>query len=80
MTDTTMSCERVDALLAGYLDEEAPASERRAVELHLATCLRCAALVRDLERIRARAGALAPLAPPRDLWPEVGARLDAADA
>jgi predicted anti-sigma-YlaC factor YlaD len=72
-------CAAVDARLADYLDDEAPdalpAAERAALERHVATCARCRALVRDLDGIGEAAAALPAFAPPRDLWPDIAARL-----
>lgn len=77
MTDTTMTCERLDAALAAYLEDELPLAARRAVDVHLGECLRCASLVRDIEEIRRQAARLPELAPSRDLWSGIAERIDA---
>ncbi len=64
--------------LSGYLDGVLPEPRRRAVEEHLAECSRCAEALEDLRALRAAARALGPIDPPRDLWPEVRAKLEAA--
>ena len=46
------------------------------VEAHLSSCAGCAALVTDLRRIEAEARALPSLAPSRDLWDGIRARID----
>ena len=46
------------------------------VEAHVASCVRCTALVRDLERIRAGAGELPELTPSRDLWSGIADRIE----
>jgi anti-sigma factor RsiW len=71
-----MNCERLDALLADYLENELPREERAAVETHLGECLRCAALVRDVEAIRRDASNLPVLEPSRDLWDGIAARIE----
>lgn len=77
MTETIMTCERVDASLSAYLDGDLPPAERRAVDAHLGTCLRCASLVRDIDAIRRDAANLPELAPSRDLWNGIAARIEA---
>lgn len=77
MNGNPMNCAMLDDRLADFLEGELAVPERRALEAHLASCLRCASLVRDLERIRADAAALAPLVPSRDLWPGIEARIEA---
>lgn len=71
-----LTCEHVDRLLSAYFEGDLGASERGAVDGHLRECLRCAALVRDLERIRAAAASLPPLEPSRDLWAGIAARIE----
>ena len=70
-----MHCDAFDALLPEYLERSLDAANLAAARLHLATCERCASLVRDLDDIRARAAELPLLTPSRDLWPEIEARL-----
>ncbi|HUQ84122.1 MAG TPA: zf-HC2 domain-containing protein [Gemmatimonadaceae bacterium] len=72
-----MSCEAFDDLLAGYLEGDLGPAQRKAVEAHLASCVRCAALVRDLEQIRHGAGELGELSPSRDLWAGIASRIEA---
>lgn len=71
-----MNCERLDALLADYLENELPREERAAVEAHLGECLRCAALIRDIEGVRRDAANLPVLEPSRDLWDGIAARIE----
>lgn len=77
MTDTPMTCAALDERLADYLEGTLDANERSAVERHLAECPRCASLVNDLQAIALDARALPDLAPARDLWPEIEARIQA---
>lgn len=72
----TMNCEHVDQALPAYLEGDLGAAERRAVDAHLRECLRCAALMRDIEGIRAGAARLPELAPSRDLWDGIAARIE----
>ncbi len=72
-----MTCEHVDAVLSAYLEGDLGDVERGEVESHLRQCLRCAALVRDLERIRDDAAVLPPLEPSRELWEGIAARIEA---
>lgn len=77
MMTHAMNCEAFDERLADYLEGELPPSERRAFEAHVASCVRCTALLRDLEGIRADAGALPELTPSRDLWHGIAERIEA---
>lgn len=77
MTDTPLTCERVDAALAAYLEDELPPAARRGIDVHLGECLRCAALVRDIDAIRRDAATLPELSPSRDLWPAIAERIEA---
>jgi len=74
MTNTP---EHVDTLLSAWFEGDLADAERRAVDQHLRECLRCAALVRDLEAIRREAATLPALAPSRDLWEGIAARIEA---
>lgn len=77
MTTHAMNCTAFDETLADYLEGDLGASERQVVEAHLASCVRCAALVRDLQQIRDSAGELGELVPSRDLWAGIATRIEA---
>ena len=77
MMTHAMNCDAVDERLADYLEGELSASDARAVEGHVASCVRCTALVRDLEGIRVNASMLPELSPSRDLWQGISERIDA---
>ena len=77
MTMHAMDCTTFDDQLADYLEGDLAPADRRQVEAHLATCVRCTALVRDLERIRADASELPELTPSADLWSGIARRIDA---
>jgi hypothetical protein len=76
MTMHAMDCTTFDDRLADYLEGDLTPADRRQVETHLATCVRCTALVRDLERIRAGAAELPELTPSADLWGGIERRIE----
>ncbi|HEX6943021.1 MAG TPA: zf-HC2 domain-containing protein [Gemmatimonadaceae bacterium] len=73
----TMTCEHIDSVLSAWFEGDLDAAERRAVDAHLHECLRCASVVRDLEVIRRDAAKLPAMAPSRDLWEGIAARIEA---
>ena len=77
MTMHDMDCAALDERLADYLEDDLGPAERREVEAHVASCVRCTALVRDLEQIRASAAELPELTPSTDLWSGIARRIDA---
>ena len=77
MTGSTINCEAFDALLPDYLEGTLDDVARNAVEMHLRECVRCSGLVKDIENIRKDAAALPDLAPSRDLWEGIEARIAA---
>ena len=77
MTNSNMTCEEFDAALPDYLEGTLDEPLRAAVQKHLSECVRCASLVRDLEKIRKDAAALPDLVPSRDLWQGIEARIAA---
>jgi hypothetical protein len=77
MTTHDMDCRTLDDRLADYLEGDLAAAERRQLEAHLASCVRCTALVRELEQIRAGAADLPELTPSRDLWAGIARRIEA---
>jgi len=74
---TVVNCARFDAQLSSWLDAELDAFSAAAMERHAAECTRCATLAADLRRIHATAAALPSLAPSRDLWAGIEARIAA---
>lgn len=77
MTIHVLDCASVDERLADYLEGDLDFAARREVEAHVASCARCAALLHDLERIRAGAAELPELTPSTDLWAGIARRIDA---
>ena len=71
-----MTCTRFDQQLDAWLEGTLDDAAATEMDGHLATCETCRA---DLEGMRAVLGAAAALptsiAPPRDLWPGIAARL-----
>lgn len=74
-----MSNHQSELRLNEYLDGTLPPESKREVELHVGECAACR---RELEGLRALLTDTAELPhviqPPRDLWPDVAARLDRA--
>src|SRR5712671_6188295 len=77
MTSSKITCEAFDAALPDYLEGTLDDAARNAAEMHLRECVRCAGLVKDIENIRKEAAALPDLAPSRDLWQGIEARIAA---
>ena len=77
MTNSNMTCEAFDAALPDYLEGTLAEPLRTTVAKHLSECVRCASLVRDLEKIQKDAAALPDLVPARDLWQGIEARIAA---
>jgi len=73
----TINCEHVDTVLSAWLEGDLGDDDRRAVDAHLRECLRCASRVRDIENIRRDATNLPEMAPSRDLWEGIAARIEA---
>ncbi len=76
MTMHAMDCAALDERLADYLEGDLDPATHREVEAHVASCVRCSALVRDLEEIRASAADLPELTPSTDLWSGIARRID----
>ena len=77
MNDREMTCEEYETLLPRELESELSADEQSRVERHLTACRRCWALREDLLEIGQMARSIPVLAPPRDLWSGVAARIEA---
>jgi hypothetical protein len=71
-----MTCDQVDAALLDYLEETLDGNTRARVDEHVAGCLRCNSLLRDIGAIRAEAADLPELTPSRDLWAGIAARIE----
>jgi tetratricopeptide (TPR) repeat protein len=62
--------------LSEYLDDELEASERAALEQHLASCDACSVALDELRQVVARAAHLHARPPASDLWAGIASRLD----
>jgi hypothetical protein len=72
-----MNCEQVSDALQDYLENDAPAPVRTAIEAHALSCGGCAALLSELTEISVEASQLPALSPSRDLWSGIAERIDA---
>ena len=72
---TTMDCDEIRTMLAGYADAELAALEREAVEAHLADCGRCRALIADQKRVQRVLESYAPPSVPAERWSAMSRRL-----
>jgi len=77
MSVATIDCRRFDDVLSDYLENTISLPLRAAVDGHVASCARCAAVLADVRSIVDRAAALPELKPSHDLWSGIEARLDA---
>jgi anti-sigma factor RsiW len=68
--------DRFSPQLSAYLDGELDLPSRRRLEVHLAECAECSALLADLRAIVAAAAQYEGTSPSRDLWNAIEARLD----
>lgn len=75
MSDSTITCEIFGHRLMDFLDGDLDGPMHAAVESHARRCAACGALLADLRRVSAQAATLPPLAPSRDLWHGIAARL-----
>ena len=74
-----MTCEEVRDRIDDYVDGALDEAAFQEMELHLATCAECRVEERTLRALLAHAAALpAEMAPGRDLWAGIEARLDEA--
>jgi anti-sigma factor RsiW len=77
MTSSNMTCDAFDTALPEYVEGTLDETRLASVEGHLSECVRCASLLRDLDNIRRDAAELPDLAPSRDLWEGIEARIAA---
>lgn len=77
MTTFNMTCAAVRVTLPDYLDETLEAWVRQSIEEHLAECVDCAALARDLRNNAREAAALPALLPEHDVWTGIAGRIGA---
>ena len=68
---TTQDHDRWIERLSDHVDGGLSSEESRALEAHLSGCAECRQALADLRDIVARARALGPVEPERDLWPAI---------
>ena len=73
--DSTMSCEQFTDALPGLLERDVDENGRARLEAHAVSCSECGPLLADLRKLRIDAANLSPLAPSRDLWAGIAARI-----
>lgn len=73
-----MTCVDIDGILLEYFEGDLDEVARRRLEAHAASCARCSGLVRDVNGIRTEAASLREMAPSRDLWQGIEARIQPA--
>ncbi|HEY5061826.1 MAG TPA: hypothetical protein VII52_09845, partial [Gemmatimonadaceae bacterium] len=72
----TVNCEWFAGHLANFLERDTDETTRVGMEAHAASCLACGAILADLRTIRTHAAHLPALAPTRDLWAGIAARIE----
>ena len=68
-------CHEITARLNAYIDGTLAADERADVAAHVDRCGQCRGVLRDLERVRATARQLGPIAPPDHLILEIAGQI-----
>ena len=76
MSNPTLTCEQFADTLADFLERDVPEATRAAMEGHALGCGECGPLLADLRRLRIDAANLPELAPGRDLWAGITARIE----
>ena len=71
-----LSCEQFADRLADFLEREVDERSRAAVEAHAIACGDCGPLLADLRKLRIDAANLPEIAPSRDLWSGIAARIE----
>ena len=65
--------------LSDYVDDELTPAEREALDAHLLACAECGQTLQQLRAVVVRAGQVIDREPPRDLWPQIAARIAAGE-
>jgi len=63
-----MSCEQINEIVQAWLDGDIDATQREALDAHVATCDACRALMADLRLVRQTASTLDRHTPPQRVW------------
>jgi len=72
-----VDCEKFVDRLADLLERDLDETTRAALESHALSCGDCGPLLADVRKLRIDASSLPVLAPKRDLWEGIAARIDA---
>lgn len=73
-----MTCEQFDQWLDAYLEGGLTPTQQGAMQAHMAECTLCHAHASEMQAVLSAATALPrSIVPPRDLWPDIAARLPA---
>lgn len=72
-----MTCEKLEAVLPDYFEEDLGDEAKAAADAHLKTCGSCAAIVADIDGITREASTLPVMRPARDLWSGIEERISA---
>ena len=72
-----MTCDRFHELVNAWLDGDIDATQRAALDAHVATCDACRALMADLRRAHQAASSLDRHAPPSRVWTRLEQQLAA---
>lgn len=76
MSNPTLTCTEFADTLADFLERDVAESTRAAMEAHALGCAECGPLLADLRRLRIDAANMPELAPSRDLWAGIAARIE----
>ena len=71
-----MNCHEYEADLGDYVDRSIPAARAGALEVHLADCVPCRALVADFRTLQTVAGSLERRTPPEQVWTKIAAAIN----
>lgn len=75
MTHPILTCEQFADTLADFLERDVAEPTRAGMEAHALACNDCGPLLADLRKLRLDAANLPELAPSRDLWSGIEARI-----
>ena len=71
-----MNCHEYEADLGDYVDRSIPAARAGALEVHLAGCVQCRALVTDFRTLQTVAGSLERRTPPEQVWTRIATAIN----
>ncbi|MGH9421401.1 MAG: zf-HC2 domain-containing protein, partial [Thermoanaerobaculia bacterium] len=75
MSKNMINCADCDEMFPDYFEGTLPDDVHADFQRHVSSCARCQGLIRDVEGIRDDAANLPELAPSRDLWSGIEARI-----